>query len=97
VGCVSPVNSRLFRRSGFVQEADGINQAITRGDQAGAAAAISNAMVDAMCLVGPPARCRERLQAFREAGVQLPILVSNPVNEDFHSTVQKTLETFAGS
>ena len=92
-----PFYNRLFRRSGFVQEADGISQAIAKGDPAGAAAAISNAMVDAMCLVGPPARCRERLQAFREAGVQLPILVPNPVNEEFHSAVRKTLETFAGS
>lgn len=92
-----PFYNRLFRRSGFVQEADGISQAIAKADQVGAAAAISNAMVDAMCLVGPPARCRERLQAFREAGVQLPILVPNQVNEDFHSAVRKTLETFAGS
>jgi len=44
----------------------------------------------------PPARCRERLQTFREAGVQLPILVPNPVNEEFHGGVRKTLETFAG-
>ena len=92
-----PFYNRLFRHSGFVKEAEGLNQAVAKGNQAGAAAAISNEMVDAMCLVGPAARCRERLQTFREAGVQLPILVPNPVNEEFHSAVRKTLETFAGS
>ena len=91
-----PFYNRLFRHSGFVKEAEGLSQAVAKGNQAGAAAAISNEMVDAMCLVGPAARCREGLQAFREAGVQLPILVPNPVNEEFHSAVRKTLETFAG-
>ena len=50
-----------------------------------------------MCLIGPATRCRERLQAFREAGVQLPILVPNPVKEDFDGAIRKTLETFVGS
>jgi alkanesulfonate monooxygenase SsuD/methylene tetrahydromethanopterin reductase-like flavin-dependent oxidoreductase (luciferase family) len=92
-----PFYNRLFRRSGFVQEAEALSQAVAKGDQAAAAAAISDEMADSMCLVGPASRCRERLQAFREAGVQMPILVPNSVNEDFQSTVRKTLEAFAGS
>ena len=31
-------------------------------------------VVEAVALVGPPARCRERLAQYREAGVGLPIV-----------------------
>lgn len=31
-------------------------------------------MLDALCLIGPLGHCRERLAAFRDAGVGLPIL-----------------------
>jgi alkanesulfonate monooxygenase SsuD/methylene tetrahydromethanopterin reductase-like flavin-dependent oxidoreductase (luciferase family) len=91
-----PFYNRLFRRSGFVKEADALSQAVAKGDQAAAAAAVSDEMADALCLIGPAPRCWEGLQAFRDAGVQMPILVPNPVNEDFGSAVRKTLETFVG-
>jgi hypothetical protein len=31
-------------------------------------------LLDGICLIGPMERCQERLAAFREAGVDLPIL-----------------------
>jgi hypothetical protein len=31
-------------------------------------------MLDAICLIAAPLRCREQLAAFRAAGVDLPIL-----------------------
>src|SRR5439155_520635 len=36
--------------------------------------ALSDRVLDAICLIGPVARCRERLAAYREAGLDLPIL-----------------------
>ncbi len=92
-----PFYNRLFYRSGFAQEADALSQALAKDNRAAAVAAISDEMADAMCLIGSAPRCRERLQAFCEAGVQLPILVPNPVKEDFDSAIRKTLETFVGS
>ena len=38
-------------------------------------------LLDAVCLIGPIARCREQLAAFRAAGVDLPILVP-PIGVD---------------
>ncbi len=32
--------------------------------------------LDSVCLIGPMARCREQLGAFRAAGLDLPILVA---------------------
>jgi len=53
-------------------------------------------MAEEVSLVGPPSRCREQLAAFREAGVQLPII--SPVatgNQTYAQAVRKAIETFA--
>jgi hypothetical protein len=36
--------------------------------------ALSDRLLDAICLLGPVTRCRERLAEYREAGLDLPIL-----------------------
>jgi hypothetical protein len=38
-------------------------------------AALSDRLLDEVCLIGPMSRCREQLAAYRSAGVDLPILV----------------------
>lgn len=44
------------------------------GDRKGAVAAISDAVVDRFYIHGPAEACRERIEAYREAGVDTPIL-----------------------
>ena len=46
-----------------------------------AAALVSDEMVESFYLVGPAARCRERIAQYREAGVDLPLLL--PWLEDY--------------
>lgn len=36
--------------------------------------ALTDALLDSFCLIGPLSRCRERLAEYYEAGVELPIL-----------------------
>ena len=62
-----PYYQRLLRLQGFVAEA-------ARAEQGDAAGAWSEPLLDALCLIGPLGHCRERLAAYREAGVGLPIL-----------------------
>jgi len=62
-----PFFQRLLRASGFGEEAD-------KAEQSAGGAALSDRVLDAICLIGPVARCRERLAAYREAGLDLPIL-----------------------
>jgi len=69
-----PFFQRLFRASGFASEADQM-------EKGGGGAALSDRMLDTVCLTGPMARCREQLGAFRSAGVDLPILVA-PIGVD---------------
>ena len=69
-----PFFQRLFRASGFTAEADEM-------EKAPGPDSLSDRLLDAVCLLGPIARCREQLDAFRGAGVDLPILVP-PIGVD---------------
>jgi alkanesulfonate monooxygenase SsuD/methylene tetrahydromethanopterin reductase-like flavin-dependent oxidoreductase (luciferase family) len=69
-----PFYNRQLAKSGFEAEAKAAMEAAARGDHKAQAAALTNRLVDAVALVGPPERCIERLAAFREAGAELPII-----------------------
>jgi alkanesulfonate monooxygenase SsuD/methylene tetrahydromethanopterin reductase-like flavin-dependent oxidoreductase (luciferase family) len=69
-----PFFQRLFRVSGFDEEAD----AMQRG---AGGSALTERLLDAVCLIGPLERCRERLAEYRAAGVELPILMP-PIGVD---------------
>jgi len=58
------------KRLGFEEAAKKIQDLYLDGKKAEAAAAVPDEYVDAVALVGPPARIRERLQAWKEAGAK---------------------------
>jgi F420-dependent oxidoreductase-like protein len=58
----------LVRRYGFDEEVDRVQEAALDRRMADATAAVSDSLVDALALVGPVARVRERVQAYAEAG-----------------------------
>jgi alkanesulfonate monooxygenase SsuD/methylene tetrahydromethanopterin reductase-like flavin-dependent oxidoreductase (luciferase family) len=62
-----PFFQRMWRESGFAAEVDEM-------ERGAGPAALSVALLDSFCLIGPVSRCRERIAAYREAGVDLPIL-----------------------
>ena len=69
-----PRYNRLLAESGFAEAAAAIKSAWERGDRDGAIRLVPDALIDAVALAGPPARCRERLVEYRKAGVGLPIV-----------------------
>ena len=90
-----PFYNRLLARSGFEAPAAKIMDAAKRRDPEAMTAAVSEEMVDALALVGPEARCRERLEQYRRAGAEVPIVVPNPVEEDYSTGVRRVLKAFA--
>jgi len=58
----------LAKRLGYEEAAKRIQDLYLDGKKAEATAAVPDALVDAVHLVGPKARIRERLQAWKEAG-----------------------------
>ncbi|MBV8773885.1 MAG: LLM class flavin-dependent oxidoreductase [Deltaproteobacteria bacterium] len=90
-----PFYNRLLARSGFDAPASQIMDAAKRRDAEAMASAVSEEMVDALALVGPEARCRERLEQYRRSGAEIPILVPNAVEEDYSTGVRRVLKAFA--
>ena len=69
-----PFCQHLLRVSGFTAEAE-------KAEQGLGAEALSGQFLDTVCLIGSAERCRDRLSAFRAAGVDLPILLP-PIGVD---------------
>lgn len=90
-----PFYNRLLARSGFEAAANAAMDAAKRRDAKGMADAISDEMIDAIALAGPASRCIERLERYRQQGAELPILVPNPINEDYSAGVRRVLAAFA--
>jgi hypothetical protein len=63
-----PFFQHLFRSMGYTDEAALMERGVGQD-------ALSDRLLDAVCLLGPGMRCQEQLEAFRTAGVDIPILM----------------------
>ena len=59
---------------GFAKEAAAIAEAWARGDRSAAERVVSDAMIDATSVCGTPQQCRDKIEAYRQSGIDLPIL-----------------------
>jgi F420-dependent oxidoreductase-like protein len=59
----------LVRRMGYADAADKVQQLFFEGKRAEAAATVPDAFADEISLVGPPARIRDRLQAWKSTPI----------------------------
>lgn len=76
------VGEVLLEKGGFDPSILGPLRAATEGNGGeDAAGLVTDEMVDSFYVVGPPARCSERIEEYREAGVDLPLLL--PTLEDY--------------
>ena len=90
-----PNYRRQWRRAGYASAMDAVKVVWAEENRRAAAAQIPNALVDEVCVFGNPARCLAQLDAFRRAGVDLPVLAVSPVNEDRLSATRRTLRLLA--
>ena len=86
-----PYYQRLMTNNGF----GGVIEKIKGG--ADPAEVFSDEMLDSVALVGSAERCRERLEAYRKAGVALPIIVPNAAGKQSNVEVMKiTVAAYGG-
>jgi 5,10-methylenetetrahydromethanopterin reductase len=90
-----PFYNRLFVRHGFHKEAEQVMAAAMRGDQAGAAAAVSERMVEECAIMGSPQECVKQVEACEKAGASYVILYPMPIDGDFDRGVRAALDAFA--
>ena len=70
-----PVYAAFHRWLGRADVLEPMWTAWQAGDRAGALAAVPDSLVDELLIHGPPETCRERVEAYREAGVTTPVLM----------------------
>ncbi len=90
-----PRYNRLLAESGFAEAAAAIREAWQRGDRARAVQLVPDALVDAVALVGPPARCQERIAQYRDAGITLPIVTPRVRDGGGGAAVQEAIRACA--
>lgn len=69
-----PRYNRMMAEHGFATEAAAIADAWQRGDRDAAERAVSDAMIDETSIAGTPEQCRARLEAYRQSGIDVPIV-----------------------
>jgi probable F420-dependent oxidoreductase len=87
-----PVYNAYLRWCGFEAEAEALAQAFARGDRAASAAALTDAMLDRIAILGSAERCREQIAEFVAAGVTTPVIA--PLAADARA-IEKVFEAFA--
>ena len=69
-----PRYNRLLAASGFAAEAAAVARAWAAGDRADAERTVTDEMIAATGIAGTPAECRDRIDAYRASGLDLPII-----------------------
>jgi F420-dependent oxidoreductase-like protein len=77
IGGMGVFYHEYMHRIGFGAEADRVRAAFAARDRDGAARLVTDEMVDAMTIIGDPAQCRRRMQAYFDAGAREIRLVFN--------------------
>jgi alkanesulfonate monooxygenase SsuD/methylene tetrahydromethanopterin reductase-like flavin-dependent oxidoreductase (luciferase family) len=65
------------------------------GDREGALAAISDEMIDAIDIVGDAVHVRAAVDAYVDAGVDVPVLMPLPWGDDRLAVIRSTMEAVA--
>jgi F420-dependent oxidoreductase-like protein len=82
IGGMGVFYHQYMHRIGFGAEADRVRAAFQSRDRDRAAALVTDEMVDAMTILGPPKACRDQMERFFDAGVQEIRLVFNEPDRD---------------
>lgn len=88
--------ARNFERAGFADEVAEIRERHAARDRDGAVAAVSDRMVDAIDVMGDAAHVHATVQAYVDAGVDVPVVMPLPWGQDRMGTVRATMEASAG-
>jgi probable F420-dependent oxidoreductase len=90
-----PRYNRLLAETGFGDAVQTIKEAYDRGGREAAAKVVPDELIDAVALAGTPDTCRERLAAYRRAGLALPIVSPRVSGPDAKNTAMAAIRACA--
>lgn len=88
--------ARNFVRAGFEDEVTEVRARFADGDRAGAVAAISDRMVDAIDVMGDEDTVAGAMAAYVDAGVEVPVLMPLPWGPDRRAAAERTVRAAVG-
>lgn len=88
--------ARMFRQAGFEDEVDELRDRYAAGDRAGAVAAVSDEMVQAIDFIGDTGAVHGFVEDYRRAGVDHPILMPLPWGTDRRAITEATMAAAVG-
>ncbi|MEL7209305.1 MAG: LLM class flavin-dependent oxidoreductase, partial [Actinomycetota bacterium] len=86
-----------FERAGYGREIEEIRGHHAEGDRERALGAVSDRMIDEIDVMGDPDHVRDTVQAYRDGGVEVPVLMPLPWGPDRRAVIDATVEAAAGS
>lgn len=88
--------ARSFERAGFADEVAEIRTRHAEGDRAGALAAVSDRMVNAIDVMGDADAVQSTMQAYVDAGVDVPVLMPLPWGADRRASADLAIRAAIG-
>ena len=92
-----PYYKSFFEGMGFEKEAQVVSQAMAKGDQDAAAAAVSPEMVAQLAVAGTVEHCRREIESRRSLGLDLPVVAPSDLAGDPVRTFRTAIEAFSGN
>lgn len=90
-----PNYRNYWREAGYAEEMAAIEQAISDGRQTDIPSLLSDRWLDDVSLFGSAARVRDRLAAWRQAGVRTPIVVASSAAGNQMRAIEEVFAAFA--
>lgn len=90
---VVPGYNRFVAQQGYDDTAAAVSTKWSAGDRAGALDAIPDELVDALVIAGPAGACKERINSFRDAGLDTPVLML--LSQKGPETIEPAIEAMA--
>lgn len=89
--------ARNFERAGFADEVAEVRARHADGDREGALAAVSERMIDSIDITGDSDRVHRAVQAYLDAGVEVPVVMPLPWGPDRRAAAEATVRAAIGS
>jgi len=89
--------ARSFERAGFADDVAAVRERHAAGDRAGAVGSVSVEFAQEIDFVGTEGEVRDRVRAYADAGVEVPIVFPLPWGDDRRSTIDATLRAAAAA
>ena len=95
--CMVDAYARNFELAGFGDDVAEVRERYQAGDREGAVEAVSDRMVDAIDVMGDEDHVAKTVQAYRDGGVEKPIVMALPWGADRRAVVDATLRAAIAS